>query len=933
MILAIWTPIGLLRPTRMQYGWLNAGIIAQGAVRVMIENDLTVHAKEHSLQAADDFSGFSEDSDIDGTMQPDWDKLADDFIEHLDMALKNNMSLKAGKTVFGSDQCMFFGYILDKDGQRAAEHNLSPIEKMVAPRDKSELRRVLGLCIQHKDAVPGYKRIAKPLFKLTGNVPYEWTEECNDAFEQLRHELMKNNILAKPDWTKRFYCATDASEDGWGYVIYQLKDVSKPDVRENRAVLKYASNAWSNSLRNRPPYYQEGFCFVEACADARYYSEASPFPLAMRTDHKPLKWMKTCSKGPLNMWRVSKIGDMDYDIEHRNGKDNNDADSVSRHPRLGARSLVRIGSDIAVEELLKSLPPHHKTTEKWWVWAGRDTTDMSKLVQAYKDERSTIYNRAPKESFNNPAWRFAVLLPRVENATSTARQAIDDGRPACILMPTELVYYTAQEQDESFNEKYIQAVKSARKITLMATDSTWLCINSGIVANDVRSAETQTKPPGPTKGWTPAVGTLSEWKKEQPESMLAETEIDKSTIRKDGSGLILIEESDGLSRVYVPNKRRGPLMKMHHEGIHHLAANKTYISLHRHFEWPGARRDVRAYYKTCSFCKLSKATRNVANKMSRAVESRPPRSRFGMDYYGVGDGEVLGVIDLDSLYVCLFWHLHRSAELCLRSIRDGILFTHGRFESLRSDHAREFIGRIMSGLKQEVGFSFTTTGGYNATGNSTIERFWRYLGMALRALTDAQYANAKDWIQSMAFAWNTTSSESLQVSPFEVYTGTQARTVADGFLSTHVSSKPIPISSITSAAAEFTRLARANADFTRATTADVLNKHGRRLKQLVKGDYVKIYAPPSHKEAVDRRRKQKHIVQWRGPMLIEEKMSNTCFRLSDHFKPNTTYERNLTNMRPWVGPIPTAPPQPNAQCMEQSIGDIEVGDLVLSTLR
>ena len=145
-----------------------------------------------------------------------------------------------------------------------------------------------------------------------------------------------------------------------------------------------------------------------------------------------------------------------------------------------------------------------------------------------------------------------------------------------------------------------------------------------------------------------------------------------------------------------------------------------------------------------------------------------------------------------------------------------------------------------------------------------------------------------------------------------------------------MSSKPIPISSITSAAAEFTRLARANADFTRATTADALNKHGRRLKQLVKGDYVKIYAPPSHKEAVDRRRKQKHIVQWRGPMLIEEKMSNTCFRLSDHCKPNATYERNLTNMRPWVGPIPTAPPDPNAQGVEQSIGDIEVGDLVLA---
>ena len=93
----------------------------------------------------------------------------------LEMADKNNLSLKAGKTIFGAKQCIFFGHILDEHGERATEHNLTPIEKMVAPTDKSELRRVLGLCIQHKDAVPGYKIIAKPLFRLTSNVPWEWT--------------------------------------------------------------------------------------------------------------------------------------------------------------------------------------------------------------------------------------------------------------------------------------------------------------------------------------------------------------------------------------------------------------------------------------------------------------------------------------------------------------------------------------------------------------------------------------------------------------------------------------------------------------------------------------------------------------------------------------------------------------------------------------
>ena len=143
---------------------------------------------------------------------------------------------------------------------------------------------------------------------------------------------------------------------------------------------------------------------------------------------------------------------------------------------LGLRSLVRVGADIALEELLKSFTGPEKNIAKWWVWAGRDTSVMARAVQEYKVSRDKVLVRAPKESFANPAWSMAVLMPRTENATEVARNAIDDGRAVCVLMPTELVYYTAQEKDRSFNTKYVDAIKAATKITLMANDSTWICL-------------------------------------------------------------------------------------------------------------------------------------------------------------------------------------------------------------------------------------------------------------------------------------------------------------------------------------------------------------------------------------------------------------------------------------------------------------------------
>ena len=95
----------------------------------------------------------------------------------------------------------------------------------------------------------------------------------------MRSELLKNKILAAPDCVKPFYCAVDASEDGYGYAIYQLKDIAAPDTQENRTVLKYASQAWPVALRHRPPSYQEGFVLVEGANDAKYYAQASPFQL------------------------------------------------------------------------------------------------------------------------------------------------------------------------------------------------------------------------------------------------------------------------------------------------------------------------------------------------------------------------------------------------------------------------------------------------------------------------------------------------------------------------------------------------------------------------------------------------------------------------------------------------------------------------------
>jgi hypothetical protein len=123
-----------------------------------------------------------------------------------------------------------------------------------------------------------------------------------------------------------------------------------------------------------------------------------------------------------------------------------------------------------------------------------------------------------------------------------------------------------------------------------------------------------------------------------------------------------------------------------------------------------------------------------------------------MDFYAVSDGQVLGLIDLDSLHVELVATSNRTAEVVRKAVKDRVLERHGKLDELRSDHAREFVGQVMSMLKQQYGYLHTTTGGYSATGNATMERFWAFLGLCLRLLSDEEYQQYEEYLQEVAWA-------------------------------------------------------------------------------------------------------------------------------------------------------------------------------------
>ena len=640
------------------------------------------------------------------------------------------------------------------------------------------------------------------------------------------------------------------------------------------------------------------------------------------------------------------LNGLDYEVHYKPGKINVIADALSRYPMIGPRTLSRTGIAATLDRLLTSLPPLTERTTLWF-WAAGDTDALLPAVRKWCSKtKSKVITASPPRGPPNKTWSFAIVMPRPERAVDYIRDILHDGRPAAVLMPADLVHRVPQNADRTTSKVLADAIGKTKKICFMHSGMTWIVppafnlTNHEVHAGETKTATKPPPPPGADGNFKTSVGTLEEWIKEQPASLKGEGLEDHEQLATRSSGLTLYTGKDKIVRIYVPKARRKALFTWFHETVCHMSDRKTLAIMNKHYWWPKAGKDCREWYHECPSCELTKAKRNHMHSMFRAKKHQQPRSRWGMDFYGWGgdgDGprEILGLIDLDSLWVELVCLDSREAEGVANAIRDRILFRHGTPDQIHSDHAREFVGKALTSLARKHGYMNTTTGGYCPTGNSTIESFWQFFGTCIRDLSDADYADARRHVQRMAWAWNITESDSLSCSPFQIMHGSEPRTIPANCM-TGVWCQPpdsdgkIDVDAIAKNVSTYIKIAADHADYMRRATAERLNTTGRLLKQLKVGSYVKIYAPPSHEEAVRRKRKQKHICQFRGPLKIIERPSKTTFVLSDYFDEKRLYRRHISNVRRWLGPLPSKTDKTHGIAPPVGTEDIDVDGFIIT---
>ncbi|RVW98093.1 Transposon Ty3-I Gag-Pol polyprotein [Vitis vinifera] len=224
---------------------------------------------------------------------------------------------KLDKSEFWLTEVNFLGHVVSEAGIAVDHSKVEAVQEWQRPTNVFEVRSFLGLAGYYRRFVEDFSRIAAPMTRLTRKgVKFDWNEECENAFQELKRKLTTAPVLTAPISGELFMIYCDASTVGLGCVLMQ-----------QGKVVAYASRQLKQHERNYPAHDLELAAVVFALKTWRHYLYGEKFEVY--SDHKSLKYIFT--QKDLNSrqrrW-METLEDYDFALHYHPGKANVVADAL-----------------------------------------------------------------------------------------------------------------------------------------------------------------------------------------------------------------------------------------------------------------------------------------------------------------------------------------------------------------------------------------------------------------------------------------------------------------------------------------------------------------------------------------------------------------------------------------------------------------------------
>lgn len=208
---------------------------------------------------------------------------------------------------------------------RPEETKVKAVNEMARPQTK-DVRSFLGLIGYYRRFIQNFAEKAEPLTNLTKKGLPEivvWTERTEDAYQTLKYDLSHSVMLRNPDFTQTFQLQTDASDVGVGAVLSQGGASDQPIAYYSRKLLERE--------KNYSTVEKECLAILLGVKAFAIYLLGKPFVL--QTDNRALTWLKTLrdKNARLTRWSLA-LQPYTFEVQHRRGRENANADALSRLP-------------------------------------------------------------------------------------------------------------------------------------------------------------------------------------------------------------------------------------------------------------------------------------------------------------------------------------------------------------------------------------------------------------------------------------------------------------------------------------------------------------------------------------------------------------------------------------------------------------------------
>jgi len=173
----------------------------------------------------------------------------DDHMQQLRLCFSRiqqaGLKINAKKCSFGLKEIPYLGYVITREGIKPDSKKIQGIMDIERPKTTTDVKSLIGMVQYYRDMWKSRSHILAPLTEASAGPKgskIKWTDELEQAFNNLKEMVSAETLLNYPDWTIPFTIQIDASDKQLGPVISQNdKPIAFFSRRLSKAHLNYTT--------------------------------------------------------------------------------------------------------------------------------------------------------------------------------------------------------------------------------------------------------------------------------------------------------------------------------------------------------------------------------------------------------------------------------------------------------------------------------------------------------------------------------------------------------------------------------------------------------------------------------------------------------------------------------------------------------------------